>query len=246
MDIFNLNMIINQIDFHHEVQPITNLMSKQVFGFEFLLRTRHCQNPELLFKYAKKHDRHVDLDIKSIFKILETAKHESDNLQGFLLFINICPSTLLDPAFHHNLHKFISVTHIKPSSVVLEISEIHDGISLSMLKKTTAILKKQGFLIALDDIGKGESTIKAVLEIEPNIGKVDRYFAKDIAQSSRKQKAIQCFLQFFGNDIKMVLEGFESKEDLDSAIELGVRFGQGYYLGKPNPFEYYLPNIEKN
>ncbi|WP_375162345.1 EAL domain-containing protein [Bacillus sp. V3B] len=48
--------------------------------------------------------------------------------------------------------------------------------------------KKQGFLIDLDNFGKGESTIKSIIEIEPNIVKIDRYFAKNLSNSSKNKQ----------------------------------------------------------
>ncbi|MCQ6273359.1 EAL domain-containing protein [Bacillus sp. V3B] len=87
----------------------------------------------------------VELDTKSIFKILDTIKQASTNLDGFNLFINIFPPTLIDPTFQNSLEKLLCLSNIKPSSIVLEISEAERGTNLSILKKISRILKNKDF-----------------------------------------------------------------------------------------------------
>lgn len=200
-------------------------------------------NPELLFSYANKQDQLVSLDKRSIFTILNVLKEITCN--DIYFSINVFPSTLLDENFLHQLNEVISFTNIKPSSIVLEISEAEKKEHISSLNEICSQLKKQGFLIAIDDMGKGESTLRTIIELEPNIAKIDRYFAKDLFHSPKKQKVLRSLLHFFGDDTTLILEGFESEEDLKTAKDLGISFGQGFYLGKPLPIHYYLPNCRK-
>lgn len=236
------NINVNEIDMHHFIQPIVNLDDKQVYGYEFLLRSNPSINPELLFAFASKQNQLVQLDKKSIFKILDVLKQNI--IDGFHLFINIFPSTLLDPYFHRQLKEFISEYSIEPNSIVLEINEAENINNIYSLKEACYRLKEQGFLIAIDDIGKGTASMKMILELEPDIAKVDRYFTKDISKSPQKQKLVQFLLDFFTKNTKVVLEGFESEEDINTAKKLGVFYGQGYYLGKPKPIQYYFPNFK--
>ena len=113
----------------------------------------------------------------------------------------------------------------------------------SVVKEVTQEIRKEGFLIALDDIGKGESTLRSILEIEPDIAKIDRYFAKNLAECPKKQKALKFMLMLLGEDAEVIVEGFESEADLQKAKELGVPYGQGYFLGRPKPIKYYIPGL---
>jgi EAL domain-containing protein (putative c-di-GMP-specific phosphodiesterase class I) len=233
------NLNVNQINLHHVIQPIMNLCNNRVYGYEFLLRAHEYTNPELLFSLANKQDKLVQLDKKSIFHILDTVKEK--NMEGYNLFINIFPSTLLDPQFPIQLQQIMSGTNLQSSSIVFEISEAENIQDNSPLKVVCSQLKDLGFLIAIDDFGKGGASIKSVIELDPNIVKVDRYITNNMAQSSKKQSIIQLLLDFLKNESNLILEGFESEEDIIMAKKLGVSFGQGFYLGKPKPIHQYLP-----
>ena len=232
---------MNQLDFYHLVQPVFNLKNKKVCGFEFLLRSDYCQNPESLFHYASKKNQLVTLDKKSIVKIFETVSEHLAVFNDYYLFINVFPATISSKSFYENLELITSSLSIEPKKIVLEISEVQSGIDLGVIKKSISILKSMGFMIALDDLGKGDSSIKSLIELEPDIAKIDRYYAKDLSLFPKKQKIVQHLLQFFGNETTMILEGFESEADLKIAKDLGVTFGQGFYLGKPLPLNHYLP-----
>lgn len=244
MEIATLDKLISESDFYHVVQPIMNLAENKVHGYEVLLRSERFQNPELLFRYAKSQNRLFDLDMKAIHHAFITFKEESSNLKDSYLFINIFPSTLIDPAFYHNLQQIKLALKIQPNRIVFEINEAEKVLNLTALKEAISDMKKQGFLIALDDVGKGESNLQAIIELEPDIAKIDKYFANDLKNSPQKQKSIELVLQLFGENTTIVLEGFESEEDLLKAKEMGILLGQGFFLGKPKPLAYYLQ--EKN
>ncbi len=239
MDQFNL--IINQLDFHHNIQPVFNLKNKEVCGYEFLLRSNYCQNPESLFHYASENNQLVHLDKNSIGKIFNTVSEHYTLLDHYVLFINVFPATIIADSFYENLTQITSSLSIEPKKVVLEINEFQNGIDIELLKESITILKSMGFIIAMDDLGKGESSIRAFIELEPDIAKIDRYYAKDLSLSPKKQKVVQHILQVFGDETTMILEGIESEADVKAAEEIGVPFGQGFYLGKPLPLDHYLP-----
>ncbi|MGY0694728.1 EAL domain-containing protein [Virgibacillus sp. FSP13] len=236
----NLALPEKETDFYHVIQPIMDLSDAKVYGYEVLLRSEQFPNPEFLFNYAKEQDQLFDLDMKSIHKALTTFNKEAAHLEGLHLFINIFPSTLISPDFHYQLQQLKSEVNISPDSIVFEINEAEKMPDLAVLNRAIMELKRQGFVIAIDDIGKGESSLKTVLELEPNIAKIDRYFTRDLATSPKKQKFIKLMLQLFGGEITIVLEGFECKEDLLTAKAMGVPFGQGFYLGKPKPIRSYM------
>lgn len=181
-----------------------------------------------------------ELDKASVYRIFETIIRKKGALDNYHLFINVYPTTLIDEEFRSNLKTIIKNSTINPDSIVFEINESEEIADVDTFKKVVAELKQMGFLISLDDIGKGQANIKNLIEIEPNIAKLDLYFSKDLSTSRKKQDFIHLFRNFLGCHTKMVLEGLELEEDLHAAEKLGVTYGQGYYLGKPQPLEYYL------
>ncbi len=233
-------LLDNEVDFYHVFQPIVELRTKEVHGFELLLRSEQFKNPEHFFQYAKEQNQLLQVDMQSIKKALLTLKKDNLSLQEIPFFINVFPSTLMDPLFYDHLEAILYELHLQPNVIVFEISEAEKVSDLTILKTVVERLKKKGFYIALDDIGKGESSLVSLLEIEPDIAKVDRYFAKDLSTSSKKQRLIELMVKLLGKETMFILEGFETEADLNVAKSLGVEYGQGFFLGKPNSIHHYL------
>jgi EAL domain-containing protein (putative c-di-GMP-specific phosphodiesterase class I) len=120
----------------------------------------------------------------------------------------------------------------------LEIVE--EEVNLEELKPVVNQLKQFGFKIAIDDVGKGASTLRSIIELEPNFVKMDRFFGIGLEQSVSKRRLIQRLIEFCGNDITFVLEGIEYHSDLEIAKDLGVHVGQGYFLGRPALLENFV------
>ncbi|WP_158591790.1 EAL domain-containing protein [Oceanobacillus halophilus] len=238
------NFFLNHGNLYHVIQPIVDLHANKAMGYEFLVRSPQFQNPESLFRYASEVNQLFQLDMHSISQIFKTYHKEQDGMLGKYLFINILPSTFMHPSFQKELQKIVESLNIQPNNIVFEITEVERGTNLATLRSSVADLKKQGFMIALDDIGQGESSIVTILEIEPDIGKLDRYFAMGLSTSIKKQKVIKQILKTFGDETKFILEGLEKEEDLLAAKRLGIPYGQGFHLGKPKPVGTYLGVVE--
>ncbi|WP_171046262.1 EAL domain-containing protein [Lentibacillus cibarius] len=233
------------MDYYHVVQPIINLFSNDICGFEMLLRSDEFDDPQLLFEYAKEQNQLVATDMESIMKAISSLKNEMEGLSDLYICVNVFPITVMDSSFYSFLEKVKSIIDTKAHNIVFEINEAHSDIDLSLFGQVIKEIKKEGFLIAMDDVGKGESTLKAILEINPDIAKIGRYFTNGLANSPKKQQVIRLMLHLFGGDTKVILEGFENEGDLQKAKELGVSFGQGYFFGRPKPINYYIPKLWK-
>lgn len=72
-----------------------------------------------------------------------------------------------------------------------------------------------------------------MIELKPDIIKLDRYLAKNLSHSKAKLRVVEMFVHYCQDDILLILEGIENQYDLEMAKQLGVRAGQGFLLGKP-------------
>ncbi|MFD1360413.1 EAL domain-containing protein [Lentibacillus salinarum] len=238
-----LDITSEENDFYHVIQPVINLITNDVYGYEVLLRSQQVQNPKLLFDNAREHNQLVNVDISSIFKAFETLNQGGVPIKDKRILVNVFPSTLVDTSFYYHLQQLKSYLGSVSNNVVIEINEAEKEMELFIVKEVAQEIRKDGFLIALNDLGKGEWTLRSILEINPDIAKIDRYFAKDLAESPKKQKALKFMLMLLREDAEVIVEGFESEPDLQKAKELGVPYGQGYLLGKPKPIKYYMPGV---
>lgn len=237
----DIDRFIKEANFFHVIQPIVDFSTQHIFGYEFLIRSNAVTNQERLFQQAKQQKKLFALDIASIYTVFEqTIQYDVDYFEGRQLFINVFPSTLTHPMFLKYIHQLTEGFHVDSGKIVIEINESEPAIDIPTLKKVTTILKEQGFIIALDDLGKGEATLQLTVDIRPDIAKIDRYFAHQLSHSAQKQKMIKGLVNMLSDDTAIVLEGIETEEDMQTAISLGVQLGQGYYLGKPEPVRHYV------
>lgn len=152
------------------------------------------------------------------------------------MFINVFPSTITNPAFLTFMNETLTETQLNSQQIIFEINETEVVPNIVSFKNSLSDLKKQGFLIAIDDVGRGSASLRAIIEIEPHYVKMDRYFSVNLSISVHKQEMIKSIITYCNNiNIHFVLEGIENSIDLEVAKSLGVSCGQGYILGRPSP-----------
>lgn len=225
-------------NFQHAFQPIYNLQDDYVFGYESLIRHPEIPNPEVLFSLAMQQNQLFDLDFHSIANSIHTFEQQSRYLNPPRLSVNVFPSTLLDPDFLRQLNRLMNKVALAPESIIFELNEAESVMSLGKLTDVIHCLRSLGFRFALDDLGKGQSSLRIALELEPDIVKLDRYFSMDLGRSIKKQTFLNWISSYFINEgVSVTLEGIETAEELTIARQAGIQFGQGYFLGRP---EHYL------
>ena len=214
----------------HWFQPIYNLESNDVIGYEALLRdsTRLQVSPVDLFNKAGKYGHRNTLDFISIKTALEAYTIESNQL-----FLNIFPSTLLQDGFT----SWWDLNVPRSVQVVLELLENEPVSNWKKVKRITDELRDRDVKIAIDDMGGGYSFFQQWIELEPDYIKLDRYFSENLSTNLRKQKTIQCLVELIGDTAEIIIEGVETVEDLGFAELLGITNAQGYLLGRPSPLE---------
>ncbi|GAE30510.1 EAL domain-containing protein [Halalkalibacter hemicellulosilyticus] len=226
---------INEGKFFHHYQPILSLKCGERLGYEVLLRSEHYTNPEIIFKEAIEEKVLYELDSHSLYKGISTFVAEGFVRGEGKLFLNVLPSTILNPEFLSFISQSVEEKLLDRQDIVLEISETEIIEQLEEFMEKIVELKKAGFTIAIDDIGNGYSNLKTIIELNPNFLKLDRYFSKNLSLSTQKQTIITFLLAYCNQqESQLILEGIENKEDMEIAKSLDVPIAQGYYLGKPS------------
>ncbi|VEF48657.1 diguanylate cyclase/phosphodiesterase [Bacillus freudenreichii] len=230
----SISRFIEMEQFYHFYQPIFDINNGIKIGHEMLLRSDIYPNPEIPFQLAKKEDQLYELDSRSIRKAIYSYHTAGSSSEIGILFVNIYPSSILNPNFPSFINQIVACNYVESQRVVLELSESEIIEDMKGLKKRISGLKNDGFLIALDDIGKGYSCIQSIIELEADYLKLDRYFAQDLHICQKKQEFIYHLKKFCENTrSQLILEGVELEEELEVAKALGISVAQGYFLGKP-------------
>lgn len=219
--------LINYIDIdslNHWYQPIINIKNKEIYGYEALLRNEKDRSvtPLDLFYQADAKGVLNEFDSWLMCKALEQFKCED-----LYLFVNAFPSTLTTPDFISQWDTFF-----KPSmNIVVEICENEPIKNWNELKAVIYKLKERKVKIAIDDLGDGYSFFRQWIELEPEFIKIDRYYGQQLSQNKKKQKIIENLVLTFDDETKLIIEGIENEKDYKIAVELGIDFGQGFWLG---------------
>lgn len=220
-------------------QPIVSLKDGSVFGHEALSRiTCECEirDPETLFAAAVKYNRLWQLELLCRTKALEAAFVFMIPPYSKKLFINVNPHTMHDENFKKGFTKeFLKQYNIDPRSIIFEITEKDAITDINSFKSTIMYYKSQDYSIAIDDAGSGYSGLNLISDVNPHFIKLDMNLICGINKDRLKYSLVKGMVEFSkASNISIIAEGIETYEELNTLINLGVPYGQGYYLQRPD------------
>lgn len=230
-----LNQIISNSDIRIVFQPIISLRDGSVLGYEALSRGpagTPLQNPDALFGVAAECEKLWELEQLCRTKALEAA---FKNGLSFQLFLNVNPDVIHDEKFKQGFTKeYLKNYNIDPSNIYFEISEKNAVDDLVGFKKTIQHYKNQNYKIAIDDAGAGYSGLNLITDVHPHYIKLDMKLVRDIDQDAYKKSLVKSLYDFCClTDIALIAEGIETEGEMRALIEIGVHYGQGYYIQYP-------------
>jgi len=218
-------------------QPIVKLDDGSFFAHEALIRGPQGSDfymPEALLRSAAAEGMSFDLEIACISAVLKQWGRL--NTAG-RLFVNISADVMISAMEEHGVQgllRWIQDCNVTPRSLVLEITE-HDRVeNMDRLAEVVEEARSLGLSLALDDFGDGHSSLRLWSQLKPEVVKIDKYFIRNLSADGDKLKTIQALQQIasiFGS--ALVAEGVETAEDLRILRDLGIEYGQGYFLGRP-------------
>ena len=188
-------------------------------------------NPEILFKSALKYGLYYEIEMIGWQKALQTVSDVFDGQQK--LFLN-CDPYLVESEKFTNVKQMFSKYGMSSHDVFLEITERSAITAYDSFFARLKDYRNDGFQIAVDDMGSGYSSLETIVNIKPEVVKLDRHIVAGVCADPFKRSIIKLIVAFcHENSIICVAEGIETRQDLDVLIELGVDAGQGYYLCRP-------------
>lgn len=214
-------------------QPIYSMKSLMPVGLEALSRPpTHglIDNAEFLFKTALILDMYSDVEMLCWRKAVARWKEMIN--QG-KLFLNCTPYFIESGRLRED---FFSGLNGDSGSIVLEITERTAIQNYDAFLTKLNALRARGVRVAVDDVGSGFASLDTVVEIRPDIVKIDRHLVHKLYEDDLKYNIIRAVLSFCKKSRLMsVVEGIEEEKELEAVAELGVDAVQGYWLAKPVP-----------
>lgn len=232
-----LTKILKQKAIQAVFQPIISLVDGEVFGYEALSRGPQgslLENPELLFPAAEKFNKVWELE----FLCRSKALARSNGLpKDKMLFLNVDPKIINDPRFQKGVTLDMLAHHkIDASNIIFEITEKNSIEDYKSFRQILDNYTSQGYKIAIDDTGAGYSGLKLLAETRPQFIKIDMDLVRNIDKDAFKQALMKAFYEFsVVTNMKIIAEGIETLDELNTLINIGIPYGQGYLLCRPNP-----------
>lgn len=228
-----MEKVIADGKFFHYFQPIYNIQLSMLYGYEGLLRSVKDYSPEEWFLLSRKKDMLYELDTWSIHHASATFYEAGYTKKNVKLFLNVFPSTLSHPNFLSLIKGVMEQNHFQSEQMILEIVE-DEPIEFSVMKEAIDLLKGMGVRIAIDDFGQGSTSLRGLIELQPDYIKIDRYFVNGVLNSKAKLSMIESIMYFSKqNHTSLIVEGVEDVSTLDFLKQLGVVYAQGELLGSP-------------
>lgn len=234
---------LHKEEFYMVYQPIVQLHSRAIIGFEALIRWK---NPKRGFVPP---DQFIDIAENSALilpigewvlkrSITDFLKmREELNLPEAFISINVSGKQFTHPKFVEYLSKIENELQFDPKMVKLEATEriFMDG---PLVANTMKRCRERGYKISLDDFGTGYSSLNSIAQLDLDVIKIDRGFLSEIESDVKQQAIVSAIVNMArGLNLEIVVEGIET-ESLAKRMELmGCQIGQGYLFGKPMSLE---------
>jgi diguanylate cyclase (GGDEF)-like protein len=221
-------------------QPQINLATRDIAGFEALVRWQHPQlgfisPPEIVNAAGVVHlsDRltaRIAADVCLLSKRLPEL-----GIKGVTVALNVSPREFALYSVADMLERVTGEYGVDPSLIEIEITEeaiLDPEIAGEQLKR----LETAGYKLAVDDFGMGHSSLAYLISLKIDRLKIDRSFAHNVASFETNQKLISALVglgESLGLDI--IIEGVETAEDAAILARLGCTTAQGYLFARPMP-----------
>jgi diguanylate cyclase (GGDEF)-like protein len=216
-------------------QPVCNISSLQIEGFEALLRWSHplrgAISPDVFIPVAEASGSIVELGRW----VLETACAQAAGWEPpVCLSVNLSPLQFRQPDLPMQIMTALERSGLAPDRLDLEITE---GLLLDdsdHVLRTTELLQREGIGITLDDFGTAYASLSYLRRFRFDRIKIDRSFVQSIDQDDSALAIVEAILALGRRlDLTVVAEGVETQSQLDALRRLGCPLVQGYLSGRP-------------
>jgi diguanylate cyclase (GGDEF)-like protein/PAS domain S-box-containing protein len=238
----DLRKSIHTNEFENHYQPIVDLQTSSLVGFEALIRWNHPQlgliYPGSFISIAEETGLIVpitQLVAQQACKHLCHWQAELNDRLKLTMNLNISSKHFLSPTLLDEIKEILDKTGLPPEQLKLEITETALMEDADETIRLVHRLKDFGIKLVIDDFGTGYSSLSYLQRLPIDSLKVDRSFVSRIKNEPDGNRNIVEAIISLAHRLKMtvVAEGVETEEQLAILLEMNCQFGQGYLFSKP-------------
>ena len=219
-------------------QPVRDLRTGRITAVEALLRWHHPElgmvAPTEAISVAESSGLIRPLGAWVLHRALQQAATWWAGHRYVTAHVNVSPVELRDPTYAENVARTLRRHDLPPSALLLELTETDLMAGDREVRDTLQRLRSLGVRLGIDDFGIGWSSIGQLLDLPVDTVKVDRSLTTRIDRSPADLDLLRAVLGLLDTaPMEVVVEGIENAAQAAALRTLGVRFGQGYHLGRP-------------
>ncbi len=223
-----------EITLHY--QPIVDLASTSVVGFEALMRWYHPDRgwvpPVVFIPLAETSDLSLELGAFALRQSLSAASQwEGQGLEasGHFISVNLSARQFQDPNLVASIEKALFASGLGPERLVIEITENAALLDISETLNIIERLDRLGVGFALDDFGTGYSSLSYLALMRPRFIKIDRSFVNPALESVRNDALLEAIISMGHKlNISVLAEGIETQRQFIRLQCFGCEMGQGF------------------
>jgi EAL domain-containing protein (putative c-di-GMP-specific phosphodiesterase class I)/AmiR/NasT family two-component response regulator len=210
-------------------QPIVSLETGVIEGVEALARFTQPphRTPDLWFAEAIEVGLGTELQLMAVSCALPALYQLPEDVW---IAVNVDPTTASSPLLAQIIRGFPA------ERIVLELTEHAPASDYPSLREALDVLRRSRVRISVDDAGAGFASLKHILELSPDIIKLDISIVREIDRLA-SHRALAAALMGFSREMgtELIAEGVETAGEASALDLLGIRLVQGYYLARPGP-----------
>ena len=238
-----LRMAIKNSEFSMHYQPQVDLMTKQIVGFEALIRWNNPKlgnvSPAVFIPMAEHSNQIGEIDQWVISEVCHQIRSWRDNgIIDVQIAINISGRSLTRKDLAAIIRHEIEINAISPHSLQIEITEGVLMADADASAVTLEELKEMGISLAIDDFGTGYSSLQYLQRLPVDTIKIDQSFVSSLTDINERAPVISAIIALARSlELRVIAEGIEREVQNDFLSIQGCSVGQGYLYSRPVPAE---------
>ena len=225
-------------EFVVHVQPQIQLASGNVSGGEALVRWMPPDGskiyPDEFIPLFEKNGFIRELDMYVLDRVCRWLRQRLDEGRRVVpIGVNQSRALFLTDTYCEQFLSVLERHHIPHDLVEVEVTESLAGFNEELVVANLQKLKSWGIKVALDDFGKGYSSLTALQVFPVDVLKLDKEFLSDKSSPAMVESLVHLGGKL---GLKVLCEGIETLEQLRFLAGIGCTYGQGYYIARPMPF----------
>ncbi|MEZ5344714.1 MAG: EAL domain-containing protein [Pyrinomonadaceae bacterium] len=237
----DLRSAVKNNEFFLNYQPILDLKTKSLSGFEGLVRWNHPDkglvSPMDFIPIAEETGLIIEIGewvLREACGQLMKWQLENDLKENVWMSVNVSPRQFAQSDFIEMIDGIIESTGISPDSLKLELTETAMIENIEYAQNVMKQLSDRGIMLSIDDFGTGYSSLSYIHQLPLSSLKIDRTFVNQMGSGKENLEIIKTIITLAKSlSLKIIAEGIETEGQKDELVKLACEFGQGYYFAKP-------------